>query len=117
MLFTIIFPVEFRSPKVDIIERDDDILIRAEIAGVEKENIDVFMTDSAITIKGSTSKEEKEEKGDYFRSETMKGAFARTLSLPAMVDGSKAESTYKNGMLEVIVPKLEQARRHKVKVK
>ena len=109
--------MEFKSPKVDIVERDDDILIRAEIAGVEKEDIDVSLTDSAITIKGSTHKEEKEEKGDYFRSETMKGAFARTLSLPAKVDGSKAESTYKNGLLEIIVPKLEQARRHKVEVK
>ena len=108
--------LEMKTPKVDIIERDDDILIRAEIAGVSKEDLDVSLTDTAITIKGSTSEEQKEEKGDFFRSETMKGEFARTLSLSAKVDGSKAESTYRNGMLEVIVPKMEQARRHKVKV-
>lgn len=108
--------MELKTPKVDIIERDNDILVRAEIAGVKKEDLDVSLTETAITIKGSTSEEIKEEKGDYFRSETMKGEFSRTLALPAKVDGGKAESTYKDGMLEVIVPKLEKARRHKVTV-
>ncbi len=108
--------LELKTPKVDIVERDNDILVRAEIAGVKKEDLDVSITDTAITIKGSTCEEIKEEKSDYFRSETMKGEFSRTLALPAKVDGSKAESTYKDGMLEVIVPKLEQAKRHKVTV-
>ena len=108
--------LELKTPKVDIIERDNDILVRAEIAGVKKEDLDVSLTETAITIKGSTSEETKEEKGDYFRSETMKGEFTRTLALPAKVDGGKAESTYKDGLLEVIVPKLEKARRHKVTV-
>ena len=108
--------LELKTPKVDIIERDNDIVVRAEIAGVEKEDLDISMTDAAITIKGKTSKELKEEKGDYFRSETMKGEFSRTLSLPAKVDSSKAESTYKDGILEVIAPRLEQEKRHRIKV-
>lgn len=108
--------LELKTPRVDIVERDDDIMVRAEIAGVNKEDLDISLTDNAITIKGSTSEEKKEEKGDYFRRETMKGSFSRTLSLPAEVDGSKAESTFKDGMLELIVPKHERARRHKVKV-
>jgi len=108
--------LELKTPRVDIVERDDDILVRAEIAGVKKEDLDISLTDNAITIKGSTSEQKKEEKDDYFRSETMKGSFSRTVSLPAEVDGSKAESTFKDGMLEVIVPKHERARRHKVNV-
>ena len=108
--------MELKTPKVDIIDRDDEILVRAEIAGVNKEDLDVSLTDNAITIKGSTSEEKKEEKGDYFRSETMKGSFARTLSLPSKVDGSKAESTFKHGILEVVVPKLDEGRRHRVNV-
>ncbi|MGB5767527.1 MAG: Hsp20/alpha crystallin family protein, partial [Arenicellales bacterium] len=72
--------------------------------------------DNTITVKGSTSEEKKEEKGDYYRSETMKGTFSRTMSLPSDVDGSKANSTFKDGVLEVVVPKLEKARRHSVKV-
>lgn len=108
--------MELKTPKVDIVDRDDEILVRAEIPGVKKEDLDISLTDTAITIKGSTSEEKEEEKGDYFRRETMKGSFSRTLSLPSEVDGSKAESTFKEGILEVIVPKHERAKKHTVKV-
>lgn len=108
--------VELTTPKVDVIDRDDDILVRADIPGVKKENLEVSLTDNTITLKGSTSEEKKEEKGDYFRSETMKGSFARTMSLPSDIDGSKATSSFKNGVLEVVVPKLEKARRRSVKI-
>ena len=95
---------------------DDDVLVRADLPGVAKDDIDVSLTDNTITVKGSTSEEKKEEKGDYYRSETMKGSFSRTMSMPSDVDGSKAKSTFKDGVLEVVVPKLEKARRHSVKV-
>ena len=75
--------LELKTPKVDIIERDNDILVRAEIAGVKKEDLDVSLTETAITIKGSTSHEEKEEKGDYYRCEMSRGSFSRMVSLPA----------------------------------
>ena len=104
------------TPKVDIIDRDYDILVRADVPGVKRENLDVTLTDNTITIKGKTSEAKKEEKGDYFRSETMKGAFTRTLYLPSDVDGNKAESTFTDGVLEVVVPKMEKARRIKVNV-
>ena len=78
------------TPKVDIIDLDEDILVRADVPGVKRENLSVTLTDNTITIKGKTSEQKKEEKGDYFRSETMKGAFARTLYLPSDVDGSRA---------------------------
>ncbi len=108
--------LEMKTPKVDIIEHDNEIVVRAEIAGVEKEDLDVSMTDTAITIKGKTREAFREEKEDYFRSETMKGEFSRTLALPAKVDSGKAESRYRDGMLEVVAPKLEQERRHRIKV-
>jgi HSP20 family protein len=108
--------LELKSPKVDIVDRDNDVLIRADVPGVKKEDIDVTLTDNTVTIKGSTSEEKKEEKGDYYRSETLKGSFTRTMSLPSDVDGSKAESTYKDGVLEVVVPKHEKAKRIKIKV-
>jgi HSP20 family protein len=108
--------MELKVPKVDIVDRDDDILVRADVPGVKKENLDVSLTDNTITIKGSTSEEKKEEKGDYYRSETMKGEFSRTMSLPSDVDGSKAATTFKDGVLEVTVPKVEKAKRIKVNV-
>jgi len=108
--------LKFTTPRVDIVDRDDDIVVRADVPGVIKENLDVSFTDNTVTIKGSISEEKKEEKGDYFRNETMKGKFSRTMYLPSDVDGSKAESAFKDGVLEVVVPKLEKAKRIKVKV-
>ena len=108
--------LKYLTPRVDIVDRDDDILVRADVPGVKKENLDVTLTDNTITIKGNTSEVKKEEKGDYFRSETLKGSFSRTMYLPSDVDGSKAESAIKDGVLEVIVPKLGKARRIKVNV-
>lgn len=103
-------------PKVDIIDRDNDILVRADLPGVKRENLDVTLTDNTVSIKGKTSEEKKEEKGDYFRSETMKGSFSRTMYLPSDVDGNRAESSFKDGVLEVVIPKLDKARRIKVNV-
>lgn len=108
--------MELKTPKVDIVDRDDDVLIRADVPGIKKENLDVSLTDNTVTIKGSTSEEKKEEKGDYYRSETMKGSFTRTMSLPSDVDGEKASTSFKNGVLEVVVPKIEKARRIKVNI-
>jgi HSP20 family protein len=108
--------MELKVPKVDIVDRDNDILVRADVPGVKKENLDISLTDNTITIKGSTSEEKKEEKGDYFRSETMKGSFTRTMSLPSDVDGEKASTSFRDGVLEVVIPKVEKARRIKVNV-
>ena len=108
--------LKFMTPRVDIVDRDVDILVRADVPGVNKDNLHVTLTDNTITLKGNTSEEKKKEKGDYFRSETMKGSFSRTMYLPSDVDGSKAESTFKDGVLEVIVPTLEKARRIAVDV-
>jgi HSP20 family protein len=108
--------LELKIPKMDIVDRDDDVLVRVDLPGVKKEDVDVSLTDNTVTVKGSTSEEKKEENGDYYRCETMKGSFSRTMSLPSEVDGSKAKSTFKDGVLEVVVPKLEKARRHSVKI-
>jgi HSP20 family protein len=109
-------PFEGRMPKVDIVDREDEVLVRAELPGVDKKDVEVSLTEASITIKGSTKKEEKEEKGDYYRSETMSGAFARTLALPAEVNMEKAQAKFKDGLLEVTLPKVERAKRHNIKV-
>lgn len=103
-------------PRVDIIDREDEILVRAELAGVDKKDVDVSLTEDSITIKGSTKKEQKEEKGDYYRCEILRGAFSRTLSLPAGVNTGKANARFKDGVLEVTLPKMERAKRRSVKV-
>jgi HSP20 family protein len=107
---------EKRMPKLDIIERDGEVMVRAELPGVDKKDVDVSVSDRTITIKGSSKKESKEEKGDYFRSEIRKGEFLRTATLPCEVDGEKSKANFKDGMLEITIPKVESSKRHNVNI-
>ena len=108
---------EARVPKVDVVDGEKQILVRAEIPGVTREELDVSVSDSTVTIKGETRSEERQEKGDYYRCEIASGAFSRTVALPAEVDGDKAEAKFTDGVLELTLPKVKQARRRRVEVK
>jgi HSP20 family protein len=108
--------VEAKLPKLDIIERDNEVVVRAEVPGVDKKDLDISVTDHTVTIKGCTKEEHREEKGDYFRSEISQGSFSRTSALPCEVDGDKARAKFSDGILELTIPKLETSKRHTVKV-
>jgi HSP20 family protein len=110
-------PFEGKIPKVDVIERDDEVVVKAELPGVEKKDLDVSVTENSVTIKGSTSHEEKEEKGDFYRCEISRGAYSRTVSLPSYVDADKAKATFKDGILELTLPKVKKSKRRTVEVK
>lgn len=107
---------EMKMPAVDVVDRDDEVLVRAEVPGIDKKDIDISVNDNSVTIKGETSHEVKEEKGEYHRCEISRGSFARTVVLPAYVDGSKAKASFKDGVLELTLPKLEKSKRHSIKV-
>ena len=107
---------EMKVPKVDVIDRENEVVVKAEIPGAEKKDLDISVGEDTVTIKGSTRHEEKEEKGDYYRCEISRGAFSRTVALPATVDGGKAKGSFKDGVLELTLPKIEKAKRHAVKV-
>ena len=103
-------------PEVDVIDQDSSIMVRAALPGVKKDNLEVSSTDRTITIRGKTREETREEKGEYYRHEISTGNFLRTVSLPAAVDESRIKAKFKDGLLEVTLPKLESAKRHTVKV-
>ena len=109
-------PFEPKLPRVDIIDRDDELVLRAEVPGVDKKDLDISMTDNTVTIKGTTKHEKTVEKGDYYRAEITRGSFARTVALPADVDGAKTKATFNNGMLELVMPKVEKSKRRAIKV-
>lgn len=109
--------LSLKVPKVDIIDRNKEVLVRAEIPGVEKKDLEISATSNSITIKGSTRHEEKEEKGDYFRSEITQGSFSRTVTLPAEVNSEKAKTRFKNGVLELTLPKVAKSERRTIPVK
>ncbi len=109
-------PFEGRIPKVDVVERDDDILVKAELPGVDKKDLDISVTDNTLTIKATTREETEKEEGEYHRREIVSGTFARSIVLPAEVDGDKAKATFKDGLLELTIPKVTKARRRKIEV-
>jgi len=102
------------KPKVDVIDRDSEIVVRAELPGVTKADLDVRVSADSITLKAHTSHEEKEEKGEYYRREMSYGEFQRTIALPHAVDGENARATFKDGVLEVTLPKVGKTSRNKV---
>lgn len=103
-------------PQVDVIDCEDEVMIKAAVPGINKEDLEVSLTDHTITIRGCSKTEEKEEKGEYYRHEISTGSFLRTVTLPAAVDDSKVKATFKNGILEVVAPKMESSKRHTIKI-
>jgi HSP20 family protein len=104
-------------PSVDIMEDKGDIVVKAELPGVKKEDIDITLTDDTITISGEKKKEEEVKKKDYYRYESSYGSFCRTFSLPSEVQSDKAKTKMKDGVLEIRIPKTEEAKKKEVKVK
>ena len=106
-----------RLPRVDVLDRDDAIVVTAELPGIDKEKLDISLSDTTLTIRGRTHDEEKSEKGEYFHHEIRRGEVSRTIGLPAQVDGERARATFENGVLEITLPKLEMTERLHIEVK
>jgi HSP20 family protein len=104
------------APRVDVLDRENEIVVRAEVPGVQKDDLDISMTDDALTLRGRVEHEERREEGEYVFRETRRGAFSRTVPLPAYVDGSKVKARYRDGVVELTLPKTERSRRHKIEI-
>lgn len=105
------------SPNIDIAESDDDIIVKAEIPGVDPKEIDISISGDTLTIRGE-KKEEKENKGmHYHRVERSYGSFTRTIDLPAPVMTDKVVAKDNHGVIEITLPKMEEAKTKKITVK
>ena len=104
------------SPAADMIDKKNEIVVKAEVPGVEKEDIKISLTDNTLTIKGETKKEKEEKDEDYYYSEISYGSFARTLTLPERVQGDKVKASFKNGILEIHLPKSPESKAKDIKV-
>ena len=105
------------APALEMYEKDNNFVVKAELPGVKKDDVDVSITGDTLTIRGQkkASKEVKEE--DYYRCESHYGSFSRSITLPASVDAKKIEASYENGILEIHVPKAKEAVPTKVEIK
>ncbi len=102
-------------PSVDISETDKDIIVQAEIPGINPKDLDISLNGRLLTIKGEKKSEHEEKKENYHKIERKYGAFSRTLELPADVDPDKVEAVYKDGVLKITLPKIESGKKIEVK--
>jgi HSP20 family protein len=105
-----------RWPKIDVVDNENEVLVRAELPGINKQDIDVSLSENMLTLKGQTRREEKVEKENYFRAEISQGSFLRSVYLPVEVDSERASAALKDGILEVRLPKVESAKRKSIQI-
>jgi HSP20 family protein len=104
------------APAVEVAESDGDVTVKMEVPGVEKEQINLTVSDDTLMVRGETRKETEEKKKNYYRQEIRYGSFQRAVPLPVEVDASKAKAELKSGMLKVTLPKSAQPKAREVKV-
>jgi HSP20 family protein len=97
-------------PAVDITETENEITIKADVPGMTREDVKVIVHENVLTLKGERKSETKEEKTNYYRVERTCGSFYRSFSLPSMVNSGKIKANYVNGVLEISLPKVEEAK-------
>jgi HSP20 family protein len=107
---------EHRVPRVDMIECGEEILVRAEVPGVDKKDIDISVTQDAVTIRGTARRKKKEGQGEYFLHEIGESTFVRTIAFLSEVDGARAKATYCDGMVEIMIPIIRKYTCYPVKV-
>jgi HSP20 family protein len=98
------------EPAVEVADTKDAVVVKAQVPGMSKDNIQVNVTDNTLTLKGEMKEEEKKEEKNYYRREFRYGAFTRTIPLPVAVQADKTTAQLKDGVLEVTIPKAEQAK-------
>lgn len=100
-------------PTMDILERDRDNLVRCEIPGVKKEDIDIRLDNGLLTISGTRKEDKKQESDRYFSRERFYGNFSRTIAVPESVTEDKIKAKFEDGVLELTFPKSEQKKQQK----
>lgn len=98
------------APNVDVYEEGDLIVVKAEVPGIAKEDIEVTFKDNILTISGEKKKEERVENKNYYQMERSYGSFSRSVYLPNEVKTEEASATFRDGVLEITVPKTEESK-------
>lgn len=108
--------VEFVEPAVEVSETDEAIVVKVQVPGVAKDQLEVEITADGLALKGEVKEEKEEKKKNYHHQEIRYGAFLRTVPFPVATDSDKATATLKDGVLQVTVPKSAPSKSKPVKV-
>jgi HSP20 family protein len=107
---------EITEPSLDLYEDGNEVVVKAEMPGMTKEDIQISFADNVLTISGEKKQEDEDRGKDYYRAERVYGAFMRRIVLPTEVNPEKARALFKNGVLEIRLPKSESAKKKEIKV-
>ena len=102
---------------MDVSETESDIVVKAEIPGLDKDDIKVSLSGDVLTISGKKKDERKEEKGSYRLLERRYGSFKRSVTLPSAVDPDRVQAEFRKGVLTITLPKTEETRARKITIK
>jgi HSP20 family protein len=105
------------APAVDVIDRKDELVVRADLPGLEQKDVQVEIEGGTLTLRGERTEEREEKNQDFYRSERWEGTFYRSLDLPPGVDTEKVDAKFKNGVLEIHFPKTKESKGKKIEIK
>ena len=105
------------SPLVDISETNDNFVVKAELPGLESKDVNVSVSGDILTIKGEKKKEKEEKDEHHHYVERYEGSFQRTFQLPSSIKGDKVEANFDKGVLNVTLPKVEEAKKRQIEIK
>jgi len=105
------------TPPVDLIDKEDSLVLKAELPGVRKEDIKVSATDEEISLSGKVERKKEKKEENYYYSERAYNAWQRTIPLPVRVQSDKAKAKYEDGLLEITLPKAEEAKAKRKELK
>ena len=104
------------APAVDILEKDNEIVLRADLPGIDPKDVDIQVQNGTLTLRGERKFESDVKEDNFRRVERVYGSFVRSFSLPQTVDSEHVAAEYKNGVLEVTLPKRPEAKPRQIKV-
>jgi HSP20 family protein len=104
-------------PSLDVSETKDNVVVKAEIPGMDPKEIDISYADGILTLKGERKQEKEEKDENYHRVERRYGSFSRSIRLPHEVKSDKIKANCKDGVLKITVPKSEEAKKKEIKIK
>lgn len=103
-------------PDLDVYEDKDNLIIKADLPGIKQDKVNVEVADDILTIRGKKNQEVERKDKNCYRFERAYGSFSRSIALPKYVDTSKTKASFKDGVLELIIPKTEEAKENKIKI-
>ena len=104
------------SPAIDVYESDDSVIVKTELPGMTDQDIEINILGETLTIKGKKKTEAEKKEKNYHRLERSYGSFQRSVTLPSPVMSEKAKASFKNGVLDIEIPKKEEAKPKQIKV-